>query len=132
MASNIANDAELARTFPTLHERSHGQSFLTLLDAWFTSAGLYLLDEPESALSFQGQLQLLRLIRDGVASGFQFVVATHSPILMHAVGGTIYEFDDHGMRTVAYDDMVAVGPWRRFLDDPDPILHVLYDDSDTT
>lgn len=130
MATNIAVDGELRPTFPALHDRSHGQSFLSLLDARFTTAGLYLMDEPESALSFQGQLQLLRLIRDGVARGAQFLMATHSPILMHAYGATIYELDDHGMHTVAYDEIAAVALWRRFMDDPARILQLLYDDSE--
>jgi predicted ATPase len=88
------------------------------------------MDEPESALSFHGQLQLLRLIRDGVREGAQFVVATHSPILMHAAGAFIYELDDDGPHLVDYDDVEAVGLWRRFMDDPERILQRLYDDTD--
>ena len=91
MASHIASDNDsttgIASLFPALHDRSHGQSFLSLMESRFLQPGLYLMDEPESALSFHGQLQLLRLIHDGVASGSQFVLATHSPVLMRAAEG---------------------------------------------
>lgn len=100
MASQIALDDDpatgVAAMFPNLHDRSHGQSFLTLIESRFAGPGLYLMDEPESALSFQGQLQLLRLIHDGVAAGAQFILATHSPILMRAEGATIIQLDDAG------------------------------------
>ena len=90
MASHIASDNDsttgIASLFPALHDRSHGQSFLSLMESRFLQPGLYLMDEPESALSFHGQLQLLRLIHHGVASGSQFVLATHSPVLMRAEG----------------------------------------------
>ena len=88
------------------------------------------MDEPESALSFQGQLQLLRVIHDGVAAGAQFILATHSPILMRARAATIYELDDDGVRQLSYDDVTAVGLWRRFLDEPDRLLQILYRDDD--
>ncbi len=114
--------------FETLHDRSHGQSFLALMESRFMTPGLYLMDEPESALSFQGQLQLLRLMDDGVAEGAQFVLATHSPILMRARGAVIYELDETGQHRVDDEDVTAVGLWRRFLDEPDALLAVLYAD----
>ena len=134
MATRITTDDDpaggLAGIFPGLHDRSHGQSFLSLIESRFTTAGLYLMDEPESALSFQGQLQLLRVIHDGVAAGAQFILATHSPILMRATAATIYELDDDGVRQLSYDDVTAVGLWRRFLDEPDRLLQILYRDDD--
>lgn len=134
MASHIAADNDpkygIAKLFPNLHDRSHGQSFITLIQSRFASEGLYIMDEPESALSFQGQLQLLRFIYDGIADGAQFVIATHSPILMHAPSATVYELDDNGAHRVDYDDITAVALWRRFLADPDPLLDVLYSDDD--
>jgi predicted ATPase len=134
MASHIVSDNDarsgIASLFPALHDRSHGQSFLSLMESRFLQPGLYLMDEPESALSFQGQLQLLRLIHDGVAEGSQFVLATHSPILMRAAGAVIFELDDNGMRRTDYDDVTAVVLWRRFLEQPDAILSVLYADDD--
>jgi predicted ATPase len=134
MASHITADNDpaggLARIFPNLHDLSHGQSFLSLIESRFMTPGLYLMDEPESALSFQGQLRLLRLIHDGVAAGVQFILATHSPILMRAHAATLYELDDNGARRVEYDDIGAVGLWRRFLDEPDGLLEMLYADED--
>ncbi|MFV0308926.1 MAG: AAA family ATPase [Desertimonas sp.] len=130
MATHVSRDGELAAGLPSLHDRSHGESFLDLIDSRFDGVGLYVMDEPESALSFQGQLRLLRIIRDRAREGSQFLIATHSPILMRAADATIYEFADHGVRSVEFDDVVAVGLWRRFLDDPDPILDVLYADDE--
>jgi predicted ATPase len=134
MASRIASDNDprsgIASLFPALHDRSHGQSFLSLMESRFMTSGLYLMDEPESALSFQGQLQLLRLIHEGVATGAQFVLATHSPILMRAEGAIIYELGDAGVDCVEYDDVVAVALWRRFLAEPESLLSILYADDD--
>ena len=132
MATHIANDDDprygIKVLFPDLHGRSHGQSFLELITSRFLTPGLYLMDEPESALSFQGQLRLLRFIHDGAAAGAQFVLATHSPLLMRAGGATIYQFSDDGITRTDYDDLEVVNLWRRFLDSPDRILDILYAD----
>ena len=111
MASHIVNDdglRPLREIFPELHARSHGQSFLELIDSRFMDQGLYLMDEPESALSIQGQLQLLRIIHDAVRAGAQFVIATHSPLLMSLPGALIYELSDDGIARADYDDVRAV------------------------
>ena len=86
------------------------------------------MDEPESALSFRGQLGLLRFIHDGLQEGSQFVIATHSPLLMRLPGATIYELDGNGMRARDYDDLAVVNLWRRFLISPDRVLEVLFGD----
>ena len=84
----------------SLHNRSHGESFLALLQNRFDS-GLYLLDEPESALSPQRQLTLLAMIADRVYKGkSQFIIATHSPILMTFPGATIISFDSEKLETI--------------------------------
>lgn len=114
--------------FGDFHSRSHGESFLDLLASRFAGAGLYVLDEPESALSFGGQLQLLRIIHDGVAAGSQFVVATHSPILMRAPGARIYVLDAGGIHQSAWEDLDVVSFWRRFLEAPERILDVVLGD----
>jgi predicted ATPase len=121
MATHLARDIDPGFGH-RLHARSHGQSFLELMRRKFTSPGLYIMDEPESALSFDGQLQLLSMMRDGVRAGSQFVVATHSPLLMAAAGATIYELDDRGITRTTYDDVRAVGLWRRFLANPGTAL----------
>ncbi|MCE0768053.1 AAA family ATPase [Pseudonocardia kujensis] len=108
------------------HERSHGQSFLDLLTHRFRPRGLYLLDEPEAALSTNGQLAALARIQDLTVQGSQFLVATHSPILLALPGARILEIgDDGGLRTVSYDDALPVRTTRDFLADPDRTLRHL-------
>ncbi len=101
------------------HERSHGQSFLDLLTHRFRPCGLYLLDEPEAALSTNGQLAALARIQDLTTQDSQFLIATHSPILLALPGARILEIgDDGGLRTVRYDDALPVRTTRDFLADP--------------
>jgi predicted ATPase len=111
------------------HERSHGESFLVLAMHRFGPQGLYLLDEPESALSVHGCLALLRRMVDLVEAGSQFLVATHSPILLAYPGATIWQIDiEAGLRQVAYDDADPVRLHRGFLADPGRYLHHLLQD----
>lgn len=112
----------------SLHEQSHGESFLSLVLHRFGAEGLYVMDEPEAALSPQGQLALVRAMHDLVAAHGQFVVATHSPLLMAYPGATILELDDEGIHEVAYDDLAHVQLYRSFLDAPDRFLRALLDD----
>ncbi|HEX2191047.1 MAG TPA: AAA family ATPase, partial [Longimicrobiaceae bacterium] len=105
--------------------RSHGESFLDLFNRRIDGTGLYLLDEPEAPLSPQRQLALLALMSDAVAEGGQFVVATHSPILLAFPGARIYSFDEAPVREVAYDDLEHVAITRDFLRDPDRYLRHL-------
>ncbi len=100
------------------HEQSHGESFLALAVSRFGPGGLYLLDEPESALSPLGQLALIVRIHDLVAQDCQFVIATHSPFLLAFPGARILLAGDHGVRTAEYDELEGVGLYRAFLDDP--------------
>ena len=130
MASHIAQDGGLGSSFPDLHARSHGESFLSLIEHRFGGPGLYLMDEPESALSFQGQLRLLRYMYDGLRDGAQFIIATHSPLLMRMPGALLYELSDRGIHECAYDDLTVVGLWRRFLDSPERLLDVLFSDEE--
>lgn len=102
----------------SLHEQSHGESFLALVRHRFGPQGLYILDEPEAALSPSRQLLLLRRIDDLVCSGSQFLIATHSPIVMAYPRATIYQLSDEGFRSVAYDAVEHVALTRHFLADP--------------
>lgn len=103
----------------TPHARSHGESFLDLLTHRFHPRGLYLLDEPEAALSTRGCVQALHRIDELVRGGSQFLVATHSPILLAAPGARILEIADDGSLTpVRYDDALPVRATRAFLADP--------------
>lgn len=108
------------------HERSHGESFLDLVHHRFTAGGLYLLDEPEAALSVHGCLAMLARIHELARGGSQFIIATHSPILLAVPGARILELGTDGaIRRVAYDDALPVAVTRSFLDDPARYLHYL-------
>jgi predicted ATPase len=101
------------------HQRSHGESFLDLVAHRFGPGGLYLLDEPEAALSVQGCLALLLRIADLVADGSQFVIATHSPVLLACPGATILEIGPGGgIEPVGFDQAEPVAMTRAFLADP--------------
>lgn len=110
------------------HERSHGEGFLDLATNRFRPGGLYLLDEPESALSVHGCLALLAVIADLAGAGAQFIVATHSPILLACPGALRYETGPDGIAPVGYDEAGPVRLTRDFLDDPQRFLHHLLAD----
>ncbi|MFT4146192.1 MAG: AAA family ATPase [Mobilitalea sp.] len=88
----------------SLHEQSHGESFLALIQNRFTSKGLYILDEPEAALSPQRQLTLLMLIHSLAQKGTQFIIASHSPILLGTPGASILSFDDGHIHEIPYEE----------------------------
>lgn len=110
-----------------LHDMSHGESFLELLGRRFDDPGLYLLDEPESALSFSGCLALVGLLHRMAQDGRrQAIVATHSPLIAATPGARILEVGEHGWREQAWDELELVENWRDFLGDPQIFLrHVL-------
>ncbi|SEQ22604.1 Predicted ATPase [Lentzea xinjiangensis] len=110
----------------SLHERSHGESFIDLMTHRFGGRGLYVLDEPEAALSVKGCLTVLRRMHDLVLEGSQFIIATHSPILLAAPGATILEITDT-IDEVSYDTAEPVALTRNFLDGPDRFLKHLLD-----
>jgi predicted ATPase len=111
----------------SLHEQSHGESFLTLMVERFTRDGLYLLDEPEAALSPTSQLAALVRMQDLVNQGSQFLIATHSPILMAYPGATIYSCAETGIDRVAYQETEHYRVTRDFLQAPDQFLKQLLD-----
>ncbi len=108
-----------------LDANSHGQSFLKLFRSRFVPGGLFLLDEPEAPLSPQSQLALLVLLDDMVAQQGQFIIATHSPILLAFPGARIYSFDTPPVRAVAYEALDHVALTRDFLNDPGQYLRRL-------
>jgi len=111
-----------------LHEKSHGESFISLVTNRFGPNGLYILDEPEAALSLRGNLALIRRMHDLVADGSQFIVSTHSPILLGYPGATIYVLSDAGIVETRYEDTEVVELTRSFLDDRDQFLRHLFED----
>ena len=100
----------------SLYEQSHGESFLALLMHRFYGNALYILDEPEAALSPMRQLAMLRRIHDLVADSSQFIIATHSPILMSYPGAKIIQLDDAGPREVAYEETEHYQVTKQFFD----------------
>jgi predicted ATPase len=110
----------------SLHEQSHGESFLALLTHRFGAQGLYLLDEPEAALSPQRQLAALARMHDLIGDGSQFILATHSPILMAYPDAWIYQFSPTGIARVAYEDTEHYQITRDFLANPQRMLRELF------
>lgn len=98
----------------------------------FGPHGLYLLDEPEAVISIHGQLQLLVRIHDLVVVGCQFVVATHSPLLMAYPDATIYQFNEHGIAPVEWHEVDTVPITADFLNCPVGFLHELLDNDPKT
>ncbi|HWO02850.1 MAG TPA: AAA family ATPase [Blastocatellia bacterium] len=105
--------------------RSHGESFLHLFQSRFVPGGLYLLDEPEAPLSPLRQLSLLSMLKDMVSRKAQFIIATHSPILMAFPEASIVSFDTHPVKEVAYEDIEHVNLTRLFLNNPEAFLRRL-------
>ncbi|MER5646016.1 AAA family ATPase [Streptosporangium sp. NPDC002524] len=114
-----------------LTEQSHGEGFFTVLERMVTGPGLYLMDEPEAALSFASCLRLLSLMDRVRGEGGQIICATHSPILASLPGAQILELDDHGIHTTEWDKLQVVDHWRRYLAKPEFYLrHALDQDAD--
>jgi predicted ATPase len=94
----------------------------------FGPGGLYLLDEPEAALSTQNCLTCLRRIHELVLARSQFIIATHSPIILAYPGATIYSCQDGGLDRIDYEDAEPVRLTRAFLDGRERFLHALFSD----
>ncbi len=102
----------------SLHDQSHGESFLALVQNRFSGNGLYILDEPEAALSPMHLLTLMVEIHELVKNNSQFIIATHSPILMAFPGAEILSFTEEGIRSVAYQETEHYQVTKAFLDNP--------------
>ena len=113
-----------------LNTRSHGEGFLAFLESRVTERGLWILDEPESALSFRSSLRLLALLHAMTAAGSQVVLATHSPVLASIPGALVYELDGNGLAARDWADLDLVQDWQAFFDDPARLLHHLLRDVD--
>lgn len=107
----------------SLHCQSHGESFLSLMQNRFGGEGLYLLDEPEAALSPTRSLTLMGQVHLLEARNSQFIIATHSPILMAYPGACIYQLSDEGIRQVAYRETEHYCLTKHFLNDPERMLN---------
>jgi len=112
----------------SLHEQSHGESFFALLTNRLYGDGLYIFDEPEAALSPSRKMSMLVLIRGLVQNGGQFIIATHSPILLAYPDALIYEMSAEGMRAVPYKETENYRVTRDFLNRPEKMLGLLFDE----
>lgn len=111
-----------------LDARSHGESFFSFFRARFVPGGLYLLDEPEAPLSPLRQIALIKLIQELVPQDAQFIIATHSPILMALPGATLLNFDSRPPQPVSYETLEHVRLTREFLNAPERFLRHLADE----
>lgn len=110
-----------------LDAQSHGESYFKLFRSRFRPNSIYLLDEPEAPLSPMRQLSLIALLHEMVQQGGQFIIATHSPILLAYPNATIYNFEAGQITQVDYDDLEHVTLTRSFLNNPNAFLRYLID-----
>lgn len=128
-ASYLEQNSTLARYGGvSFHEQSHGESFLALAMNRFEGNGLYILDEPESALSPQRLMSLLVVIDELVKNNSQFIIATHSPILMAYPDADILEFSEQGIHKVGYRETEHYKITKQFIDMPERMVKYLLSD----
>lgn len=114
----------------SLHHQSHGESFLSIVQNRFRGDGVYILDEPEAALSPQRQLTLLLYIARLAKEGSQFIIATHSPILLGMPAAGIYSFDDNSVSPISYEDAECYQVMEMFINHREVILERLLNSED--
>lgn len=112
----------------SLHEQSHGESFIALVQNRFGGKGLYILDEPEAALSPKSIMTLIAEIGMLVDKDSQFIIATHSPMLMAFPGAAVYEFSKKGIERKGYKETEHFQIMKNFLHDPERMLDILLKD----
>lgn len=123
---SLPGDAYAAYGGHSLHEQSHGEAFLSLFVNRFGQKGIYLLDEPEAALSPERQLAFLRVIKDLEQQGkSQFIIATHSPIILGYPGARILSFDTPPISEIKYEDTAHYTVTKGFLNNRDLYLREL-------
>lgn len=123
------DDAALLHAYggKSLHAQSHGESFLSLVRNRFVGGGLYILDEPEAALSPTSQMELLAQLHRLEQSGAQVILATHSPLLMTYPNAALYQIDEQGICRTDYRSTTHYQITRRFLDNPAQMYRLLFD-----
>ena len=110
----------------SLHEQSHGESFLCLMNERFRGNGLYILDEPEAALSSEGQLSFLVRMHELVDKNSQFIIATHSPIILSYPYSTIYSIEDTGLVRKEYEETNQYQFMKMFINNYERVLYNLF------
>ena len=126
----IDESNELKRVYGgiSLHKQSHGESFMAVVENRFFGNGLYILDEPEAALSPMRLMSLIAAINELVKKNSQFIISTHSPMLMSIPGADIYQLSEEGIELVNYKDTEHYQITRRFLENPEKMLSYLLKD----
>ena len=115
----------------SLHEQSHGESFMATMTNKLRGAGIYLFDEPEAALSPSRQLAALAAFYHLVTKlESQLIIATHSPILMAYPGALIYHFSENGIEPIEYEETEHYTITKGFLNKPEKMLRYLFEDTD--
>jgi len=110
------------------HKKSHGESFLSVVQQNFGKNGLYILDEPEAALSPQRQLTLLLEMSNCVKNGSQFIVVTHSPVLLGLPEAEILSFDDGAIKPITYEETQSYQITKMFINDRERVLKLLLEE----
>ena len=125
LASNI-DDIDVTDSYGgnSLHSQSHGESFMSLIMNRFRGNGLYILDEPEAALSPTRQMVLISRIHDLIEENSQFIISTHSPIVLAYPDSIIYQLDDR-LRKVNYEDTETFQIMKSFVNNPKKMLDIL-------
>ncbi len=113
-----------------LAEQSHGEGYIDFFGSRLNPQGLYLMDEPEGALSYYNQYVLMNMIADAVKRDCQFIVSTHSPVLLAYPGATLYAFDDGALKESSFEQLENVSFLRDFLAEPGRYLRRLGEDED--
>lgn len=111
-----------------LHKLSHGQSFLTLFEARLRPKGIYILDEPDTPLTPQNELRLLYLIHEQVKQGSQFIISTHSPVLLAYPYAKIIKISEHKLQEISYEEVENVDFMLNFMNNYKRIMHYTLED----
>lgn len=114
----------------SLHEQSHGESFTNLILDRFSEKSLFILDEPEAALSPQRQMTLLARMNQLDKKGSQFIVATHSPILLSYPNATIYQIDDSGIHSIQYEETEPYTITKAFINNSSRMIEELFNEEE--
>ncbi|WOX55730.1 MULTISPECIES: AAA family ATPase [unclassified Methanoculleus] len=127
---NVATNIDRVRAIPSyggvsLHAQSHGESFMALVENRFGGNGLYILDEPEAALSPSRLLQLMCCIDDLVKHNSQFIISTHSPILMAFPDAEVFELSEKGINSIPYQETEHFRITKQFVNAPEKMLKYL-------
>ncbi len=125
--NEFAHGVETPYGSVSLHEQSHGESFMSIITKRFSGKGLYILDEPEAALSPMRMLELMTVMKELVKDGSQFIISTHSPILMAFPDADVFELSEKGIEKVRYDETEHFTLTKQFMENPERMFRYLFE-----